>query len=751
MLPVRTVFAVLTPLALAGPALSWDVSTIDTVESHSAGEIGLDGNGRPAIALCGEDVTYAVWDGSTWVREIAWVSRKSTTTRCTLAFDGSGEPAIAAYDGTALALRVARRRAGVWTMELVDSRSRAGQVNAIARDSNGQVAVVYTHGPTASESVELARSTPAGWSYERVADGVDIDGVDLTFDPAGAAVIALADPAAAKIARRDTGGWTLETLVRGTPTLAIDALGRPAVALADSVLRIARHDGLAWRLEDVDMNGATVSSLAFDGAGHPVIAYQQQTLAVTEATLQVARWNGGMWLRETADATLNSGNRTSLAIDAAGNEWILHSLEDPTPPGSRVTRRDSGFVSVDVASREVLQLPSLALQPSAAPVVVYAVAHGDLKELRLAERAGTSWTLERIPTAADASWGAVGIDGSGWPVVAYIEAGASRLEVARRVAGVWSAADVADASPYGVPALVVDATGSVLVAYVGATGATIELAREVMGAWSTEVAYGDIGTLQSPSLALQPGGLPAVAYGLLTPRDIGYARYDGSSWRSEVLPSLGSDWNPSLAFDLNGLPAIAFHASSSPGIALSRFNGGAWQTELVDGPGDTSNGPTLAFSPAGEPVIASFAAYTESWLRITRPCGARWSTELVQPSANSRPAFVLDGAGEPTIAFLQRQTPELRLLEGPGFTTLLGTLVRGSVSDLTTSDWKLAALPLSETNDDESAPFPVCESAPTMQVDPIVTSAPLTLYRRLRSGGAVIRTVRVEAEVYIVD
>ena len=50
-----------------------------------------------------------------------------------------------------------------------------------------------------------------------------------------------------------------------------------------------------------------------------------------------------------------------------------------------------------------------------------------------------------------------------------------------------------------------------------------------------------------------------------------------------------------------------------------------------------------------------------------------------------------------------------------------------------TPGWKTASLPLSNMNDDKTAPFPMDASSLSMAGDPILTTAPLTLYRLLQS------------------
>ena len=64
-----------------------------------------------------------------------------------------------------------------------------------------------------------------------------------------------------------------------------------------------------------------------------------------------------------------------------------------------------------------------------------------------------------------------------------------------------------------------------------------------------------------------------------------------------------------------------------------------------------------------------------------------------------------------------------------------------------------AALPLTQANDDEAAPFPVDAALGGLVEDPILTTAPLTLYRLLLDGtgdaGNLLRAVKRPALVEI--
>ena len=72
--------------------------------------------------------------------------------------------------------------------------------------------------------------------------------------------------------------WAIETVIQGhrldQGSLKVDALGRPVIVFGGSSLELARWDGAAWVLEEVDVAPCSFAgaSLALDGAGNPAIS-----------------------------------------------------------------------------------------------------------------------------------------------------------------------------------------------------------------------------------------------------------------------------------------------------------------------------------------------------------------------------------------------------------------------------------------------------------------------------------------------
>ena len=212
-----------------------------------------------------------------------------------LKLDNLGRPAIA-YSATAAAgspavVKLARRSAaGAWTIETV---ATIGDVNgpSLAFDGSGLPAVSFVD--VTSGVVKLARRSAVGsWTVETVA-GTSMTPArwytSLAFTAGPAPCVAYyagaGDYLSLYYASKPSSSWVREVvqaqLPAGSPqycSLAVDAYAKPAIAYLDSAtqtLGVARRLAGKWYYETVD--GAYMSgyrpSLVFDAESNPAIAY----------------------------------------------------------------------------------------------------------------------------------------------------------------------------------------------------------------------------------------------------------------------------------------------------------------------------------------------------------------------------------------------------------------------------------------------------------------------------------------------
>ena len=178
-----------------------------------------------------------------------------------LALDGTGSPHIAAFRLDNGQLRYARREAGVWLVETVDSNNNIGTTPSL-------VAV-------------LGRA------------------VSLAVTEEGLPRIAYLDDNRGRLKYAELGeaGWWAETVdsrpeVGYDPSLALDAGGRPHISYGDfrdGDLEYVTRVGGRWSSETVDSDGwvGLGSSIALDAEDTPHITYREFTLSVRSRPVEV--------------------------------------------------------------------------------------------------------------------------------------------------------------------------------------------------------------------------------------------------------------------------------------------------------------------------------------------------------------------------------------------------------------------------------------------------------------------------------
>jgi hypothetical protein len=241
----------------------------------------------------------------------------------------------------------------------------------------------------------------------------------------------------------------------------------------------------------------------------------------------------------------------------------------------------------------------------------------------------------------------------------------------------WSfasmAADQSTNIPISLPSIAIGSDGAVHIAYrfgqqikhaVNPTGA-------LTGGWTTTVVDGG-GTLNknmtAPSLALKPGGVPAISYVDVSDNSLKYAERlggTGAAWRLDTADGLGDVISlNSLAVDAAGHPHIAFYDSSRRLVQWTTWVPGT--TSFMPGPVGTgeiiasgvSPGGSLAIvlDSGGRPHVAfeSVVPGVSAELRYATRTGTNtWVSESVDRTgfAGSGISAALDGAGQPALSY----------------------------------------------------------------------------------------------------
>jgi len=205
--------------------------------------------------------------------------------------------------------------------------------------------------------------------------------------------------------------------------------------------------------------------------------------------------------------------------------------------------------------------------------------------------------------------------------------------------------------------------------------------------WTIEIADGEGGAGRYPSIALTPGGWPAIAYQFANTQ-LRYTWRDASGWHNVTLDqpaSGGSGHRASLAMDHNGIPHIGYVVWNITGqhVWHAYWNASSfmWEKELAAeaGEGLALTMISLALESTGIPHIAYLHSETGELMYASR--ASTWGSETVAVVGCCRAVSLkLDSLDNPHIAAYNYTLPGLEYYWNEAGTWLRETVeVNGSI------------------------------------------------------------------------
>jgi hypothetical protein len=266
--------------------LNWTIVSLDTPSrSGQYASLALDSVGVPQIAYYesrNKELRLEKLGVAQTVDSAGTVGQYAS-----LALDAGGNARISYYDATNNHLKYAAWNGSSWAIQVVDAAGNVGKYTSIALDSSGNPHISYYD--VGNRQLKYASWSGSTWTRQIV-------------DNTG-----------------DEGMYS---------SLALDTSNNPHIAYYNNTgkhLMYISAAGGVWQPQqppvDPVANTGTYASLALEPVtGYPHISYYDSTGKV----LKHAFWDGSAWTLQTADATVNVGTYSSIAIDAAKNPHIAY-------------------------------------------------------------------------------------------------------------------------------------------------------------------------------------------------------------------------------------------------------------------------------------------------------------------------------------------------------------------------------------------------------------------------------------------
>ncbi|HEX3265253.1 MAG TPA: hypothetical protein VHR16_06250 [Candidatus Limnocylindrales bacterium] len=513
------------------------------------------------------------------------------------------------YDGASWRAQL-RMRTPSGTLGAVKTLSPAG-VSAsdpqAAFDPGRNAIVVWSRSDGANDRVEALRRTASG-SYTAAAfvspAGQDGISPSVALDRLGNAVVAWR--------AADAGSWVIKVRSRtasgslgatrtlssagtdaGSQRVAIDAAGNALVAWEANGATYLVQASFLENAQTVSPAGAETSfpMVAVDGTGNAVLVWNQFDGVNYRMEMRRRSASGSLGPIKALSAAGQNAFDAHIVMDSNGNAVIAWQRYDGSHWRIQVVRRSSGGTLSTVrtvsASGQDASNPALGIDSNGNAIITWTRSDGANTRVQVVRRAagGTFGSVQSLSAAGqNASNPAVGVDGNGNAVVAWVRSDGTNTRVqARRRSGSGTLGSVVTLSAAGgnagQPALAMKATGEAVVVWTRWDGSNHRVQvrrRSTSGTWSSAQTLSDAGqTAMLPQVGIDGNGRAVVVW----------VRSDGSTNRVQLRTrsatgTLGTVQTLSVAGWDASFPKIAVSTSGKSAITWILDNGQDYKVEL---------------------------------------------------------------------------------------------------------------------------------------------------------------------------